>query len=210
MKLNKIFAAVAAVLVFCMTAFAETTGDFTSFYVDSTGKTEIIGYFEDYPLEVKQCGSTMLMTDGMTITSQNASDHIMYLDQQNLGNNGVFYYRFQIDEKFSESPYELKVQGGTLLTQTGTLREIPSKIYNIADNAIRIGNDVYDIGCPKYTPDNISNSIAEGGNVIYYKIGGRWYNMLNENATSTAYFVPANAVPESEWDMWEIDNYYHY
>ena len=48
MKLNKIFAAVAAVLVFCMTAFAETTGDFTSFYVDSTGKTEIIGYFEDY------------------------------------------------------------------------------------------------------------------------------------------------------------------
>ncbi|MDY3030809.1 MAG: hypothetical protein SOS24_03485 [Clostridia bacterium] len=48
MKLNKIFAAAAAVLVFCMTAFAETTGDFTSFYVDSTGKTEIIGYFEDY------------------------------------------------------------------------------------------------------------------------------------------------------------------
>ncbi|MDY3030808.1 MAG: hypothetical protein SOS24_03480 [Clostridia bacterium] len=152
----------------------------------------------------------MLMTDGATLTSQNISDHIMYLDQQALGNNGVFYYRFQIDEKFSESPYELKVQGGTTLTQSGTLREIPSKIYNVADNAIRIGNDVYDIGCPKYTPDNISNSIAEGGNVIYYKIGGKWYDMLNENATSTAYFTAANAISEDEWDTWEIDNYYHY
>ena len=207
---NRIYAIVTALcLVLGIGVFADTTGEITTMYVDSTGKAEIIGYFDNANAPY---GAAMIMYDGTNLgnLSGDLTEHIMYIDQQPLGNNGTFYYHFQINEQFSQSPYVLKIQGGTMLTQTGTLREIPSKIYNVADNAIRIGNDVYDIGCPDYTPDKISTSIERGGNVIYYKIGGLWFDMLDPNATSSAYFTADNAVPEAEWDAWEIENYYQF
>lgn len=207
---NKIFAIVTALfMILGIGVFADTTGEITTMYVDSTGKAEIIGYFDNANAPY---GAAMIMYDGTDLgnLSGNVTNHIMYIDQRPLGNNGTFYYRFQINEQFSQSQYVLKLQGGTLISQEGTLREIPSKIYNVADNAIRIGNDVYDIGCPDYTPDKISMSIEQGGNVIYYKIGGLWFDMLDPNATSSAYFTADNAVPETEWDAWEIENYYQF
>lgn len=204
----KITSAVFAVImiIFNTTAYA-VQGTFSKFYVDSTGTVEVSGYFED----TAQRDTTILMTDIADImTTDNPAEHIMYIDQQPMGNNNVFLYRFQLDEKWSNSPYVLKVNGGELIEMSGTLREIPSKIHNAANNALRVGNDIYDIGCPYYTPDNISASIERGGNKIYYKIGGLWFNMLDPLAVSTEYFKSENAVSEEEWDAWEIDTYYHY
>ena len=207
---NKYLAAAVTVtcLIFSVTAQA-AEGVINSFYVDSTGKVEVIGCFDG---EGARDDTTIIMYDSgvSEFPSGNASDCIMYINQQASGNNGTFYYHFQLNERFSETPYILKVNGGTLISTEGTLREIPSKIYNVADNAMRIGNDIYDIGCPQYTPDNIAGSLARGGNKLYYKIGGEWFNMLAPGATGTSYFVLDNAVPEAEWDAWEIDNYYQY
>lgn len=206
-KIISVFAA-AICLLCCTTAYA-AEGVITDLYVDSTGKVEVSGYFDG---EGAHDDTAMLMYDGTDLSqlSGNAIDHVMYLDQQKSGNNGTFYYRFQLGERFSESPYALKINGGTLLTTEGTLREIPSKIYNVTDNAMRIGNDIYDIGCPQYTPDNIAASLARGGNKIYYKIGGEWFDMLNPAATGTSYFTIENAVAAAEWDAWRIENYYQY
>lgn len=212
---TKLAAALTAVfaIMFCIPMVyadtAETTGEIQRFYVDSTGTVELSGYFDN----TDNTSTSMLLTtdaDLDTMTDENIMDIIMYIEQPYLGNNGAFYMRFPLNEKFSESPYVLRMNGGTLLTQTGTLREIPSGIHNVSDNAIRVGNDVYDIGCKGYTPDNISRSIEIGGNIIYYKIGGNWYDMLNPDAVGAEYFTNANAVPEEEWDTWEIGAYYHY
>lgn len=187
----------------------EVTGEIQRFYVDSTGTVELIGYFDN----TNNTSTSMLLTtdaDLNTMNNDNIMDIIMYIDQPYLGNNGTFYMHFPLNEKFSESSYVLRMNGGTLLTQTGTLREIPSGINNVSNNALRVGNDIYDVGCMQYTPENISKSIERGGNKVYYKIGDNWFNVLDENAVSTSYFTKDNAIPEAEWDTWEIDTYYHF
>lgn len=184
-------------------------GVINSFYVDSTGTVEIIGYFDD----TTQTDTTLLMSNTELTADTSAEifrESVMYIDQQKKGNNGTFYFHFPLDEKWSESQYVLKMNGGELVTRSGTLRKIPSGIANISNNALRVGNDVYDIGCEGYTSDNIAESLAEGGNQVYYKIGGEWFDMLDEKAINTEYFSLENAVPQSEWDTWEIDTYYHY
>lgn len=207
-RLSIVFAAVFALLFGVRAVYSAVTGEIQRFYVDSSGTAELSGYFDN----TEQNSTTMLLTtDADEATIFNApNENIMYIEQPELGNNGTFYMHFPIDEKFSTSNYVLRMNGGTLLTTSGTLREIPAGISKVADNAIRVGNDAYDIGCNGYTPNNISKSIERGGNKIYYKIGGKWFDMLNPKATSTAYFTDENAVPESEWDLWEIDTYYHY
>lgn len=206
---NKIISVfVLVICMICCTTVYAAEGTITDFYVDSTGKAEIIGYFDDTD---REC-TTMMMYDASNPYEweSDATSHIMYVNQLPMGNNGTFYYHFQIKEKFSKSSYVLKINGGELISDAGTLREIPSKIHNVSDNAMRIGNDIYDIGCPAYTPDNIAASLARGGNRIYYKISGAWFDMLDPAATGTSYFTIDNAIDPAEWDAWVIDNYYQY
>lgn len=188
---------------------AESTGDLQKFYVDSAGRVTINGYFNDDA----QTDSTLLLTNtgDMSVVEQAPNDCIMYIDQEKLGNNGVFLYSFPLNEKFSGSDYVLKVGGGeTILKEEGTLRTIPSGIQGVPDGAIKVGNDVYySLNCASYTPDNVSASIERGGNSVYYKIDGKWFDMLDPKATDGSYFNGSeNAVADEVWDAWEIDNFY--
>ncbi len=177
------------------------TGTITIFTVNDSGFMEVSGYFED--TTYKDC--TILMTN--TDDFQNLkSENIAYINQEPLGNNGVFYFDNVLQERFSGDEYVLKVNGGTLITTSGKLPDYQYSIYS--NNAVRIGNDIYDIGCKEYTPDNISKSIAEGGNVVIYKIGGMWFDLMKPDATSTAYFTEQNALTNEEISGWEINKYY--
>lgn len=209
---NKNIIIIAFVTLLCMLISIPVhaaSGKIQSFKVSgTTGTAEVYGYFDDTPLPC----STILMTNchPSKLTSGDVSDNVMYINQENLGNNGVFYYRYQIDEKFSESDYILNINGGELLTLEGELPIIPLQIDMVANNAIRVGNDIYDLGHGDYTPENVASSITRGGNVVYYKIGDNWYNMLSEDATGPEYFTEENAIPDEEVDKWIIDTYYHF
>ena len=201
---NKFMAAACAALMIliCIPVHA-ATGVINSFIVDATGKAEVSGYFDD--TDYTDCA--LLMTEGSD-TSDLTADKIMYIDQLPLGNNGTYLFRFMIDEKWSEADYTLRLNGGTMLTQAGTLRTIPDKMHNVCDNSIRVGNDIYSLSSLEYMPNKVSESLSRGGNKVYYKIGGMWFNMLDSKATGNDYFTLGNAIPESEWSNWTIDNYY--
>lgn len=91
------------------------------------------------------------------------------------------------------SVYELASSG------VGTLFDM------IPDNSIRAGNDIYDLNGSNYTADKIldSRQKADGKLVIWYKINGYWFDLLDEDYKDSDYFVKANAVPQSEVDKWE-------
>lgn len=208
-KRNKII----SLLLICMTliftcskvAAATPKGKITSFNVNNLGVAEIMGYVESDKTEQM---TILMTTDENTFTN----DTIMYINQFETGNNGTFYLSFAINEKFTQSPYFLfvgsSVEGFTPLKLNGILPTIPFEIEGVANNALRVGRDIYDIGCDEYTPDNIVKSLKNGGNVIYFKLGDNWYDLLNENITSNEYFNDGNITPKAEIKKWNIDNYY--
>ena len=66
-----------------------------------------------------------------------------------------------------------------------------------------------------YTPDSVyltgtyvADSIVNGGNVIYYKLGDKYYDLLDENATSNAYLVAENAMASAEVNKIKLRYYY--
>lgn len=195
-----IFAAAPSV-----TVTAASTGTITSLTISDSGVFEIIGYYDD----TDWTASALLLFKGTELSSDISSEDIMYINQEPLGNNNTFYYRFKVDERFSEQPYVLAINGGELISVTGTVPRILD-VIDVANNALRVGDDFYDIGHVMYTPNNIADSIEYGGNVIYYKIGDMWFDVLDENATSAAYLVSSNATPEEEVSQWYMRKYHHF
>lgn len=187
-------------------AGGETAGEITSFTVSVDGTAEVTGYFNAPEIPT----ATLLLVEGDDITNDLVDDQIIAIDQRQLGNNGSFYFRVRIRNEHSLKTVTLGIGGNGVLKKTITLPEIQGIIAAVSNNALRVGNDIYDIGHSAYTPDNISASIEEGGNTIYYKIGDMWFNMLSEDATSIEYFVTANAEPENTVKGWKIDCYYHF
>ena len=79
---------------------------------------------------------------------------------------------------------------------------------SIEDNSVRAGFDVYQLFSSYYTPDNVVTSIIEGANTIYYRIGGNWYNLLDEGATSAVFLIPANAISPETVSTWLLNMWY--
>lgn len=76
-------------------------------------------------------------------------------------------------------------------------------------NLIRVGNDIYDLNGPHYKLENVLGSIARGGNLLYFKIFGRWYELHSGNIKSLDDLLdPEKAVPEAEVRTWPLDYWY--
>lgn len=214
MKQNKILAVIISIiLVFTSVTvvYADNTAEdntVVNFAINDAGYFELEGYTDckEHPWV------TMLLTDKNADfnSEKDLAGHIMYIDQVMLGNNGAFYISAELNTKWSGEDYILKINaGGDFHEYTGNLGEFTEEILSVPDNCIRIGADIYSLTAQEYTPNRISRSLANGGNYIFYKIGGYWFNMLNEDATSYAYFEEFNAVPENVWHRWVIENYYY-
>ncbi|MBQ3124972.1 MAG: hypothetical protein IJC09_06100 [Clostridia bacterium] len=177
--------------------------------ITNTGQVEVWGTIENYSADDEV---TILMTRADAGTDIQGND-IMYINQQKIGNNGVFFFEFPIDEQFAREDYELRigssVEGFTTLKATGTLPQIPATVYQISNNAVVVGVDAYDLDSPYYESENIINSLADGGNKMYYRINDMWFDLLDKNCTSWEYLTADNEIPESEWSMWYIRQYYN-
>ena len=199
---------IISLLIFVLPVGANSdnpVGTITSFTISNSGTVEVIGYYDN--TDWKE--TTILLIRGTDLTEGITAEDIMYIGQEPMGENNTFYYRFKIDRKFSQQPCTLAISGGALLTVTNVIPDILA-VADVANNALRVGNDFYDIGHAAYTADNISHSIEEGGNIIYYKIGDMWFDMLDEEAIDVDFFVIQNAVAEETITHWEMNNYYHF
>jgi hypothetical protein len=58
------------------------------------------------------------------------------------------------------------------------------------------------------TAQNVADSLKNGGNTAAFKIGGQWYDLLNPAASTAAYFVPANAIPQAEVGAWRLGKWF--
>lgn len=174
-----------------------------------TGQVEVWGIIENYSADDEV---TILMTRAEN-DKDIQSDDIMYINQQKIGNNGVFFFEFYIDERFSREDYELRigssVEGFTTLKATGTLPQMPAIVYQISNNAVVIGMDAYNLDSPYYESENIIKSLADGGNKMYYRINDMWFDVLDEECTSWEYLTEDNEIPETEWSIWYIRQYYN-
>jgi len=182
----------AFVLVFTLsvpTAHAAPSITVTTLTVDMSGVGKIIGYIQEAPEDTEV---TLFITCG--------SD-IVYIDQITAGNNGSFLFKIKIDAKYSEKNIDINIgsnSGASAYRTVYKLPYMPPGFEHIDNNSVIYGHDAYTANSI-YLADSltVTDSIIHGGNIIYFKIGDRWYDLMNPKATSSAFFVPENATPNA-------------
>ncbi len=182
----------AFVLVFSLsvpTAHAAPSITVTTLSVDMSGAGKIIGYIQGAPKETEV---TLLITCG--------SD-IVHIDQITAGNNGSFLFKLKVNAKYSEKKINVNIgsnAGATPYSVTYTLPYMPPGFEHIDNNSVIYGHDAYTANSI-YLADSltVTDSIIYGGNIIYFKIGDKWYDLMNPKATSSAFFVAENATPNA-------------
>ncbi len=196
----------SVMLLICMAAvhlpvLAEETAVITHFDISPSGVAEICGYVSE---KGEQVAILMTTGDGTVITSET----VIYIDQIEAGTNGAFILEFIVPEKWAGGEYTIGVGGQNVSAtrQRGTLGALPAMIYRVDDNSLRVGADIYCFG--RFTSERAADSLAYGGNTVFYKIGGMWFDLMDEEAVSSAYLAIENAVPEEEYASWEIRTYY--
>ena len=87
---------------------------------------------------------------------------------------------------------------------------IAATIDDVTDNSLLIGMDVYQLSdTDNYILEKILDSITTGGNKVFYKINGLWFDLLSGDITSPADFTnPDKAIPHDEVESWELRNWY--
>ena len=95
-----------------------------------------------------------------------------------------------------------------VFTTTIEIPELPPGIEVVEDNSVLYGRDAYYVPGALYTPDSIAESIAFGGNNIYYKIGGLWYDLMDEDAVDNSFLTGENATDEKKIEALNPRYYY--
>lgn len=175
-----------------------------TFTVDNGGNVRIIGHVTP---AVKGAQIAYIMAVGGDFSN---TKNIAYLNQYETGNNGTFYISHAVSASFSEKTVTVKFASDTQASYsfTHTLSTIPPGIEQVANNSVLYGKDVYTLDSIYLNAQYVADSIATGGNVIYFKIGDLWYNLLDERATSSAYLVQDNAVTYAEIKSKALRYYY--
>ena len=177
----------------------------TTLEVDSAGHATVIGYI---PTANATTQVTCLVMDSETLQT---ADQIAWIDQMTVGYNGTFLTQFYIPDRFSGKTLYFRF-GSDADTETITekyeLGTILPGIENITNGSVIYGVDAYMCDSGYLTPENVANSIVYGGNKIYFKIGNRWYDLLNTEATSNEYLKAENAMSDTEVQKISIRYYY--
>ena len=151
---------------------------------------------------------TMLVTtNGVPVSSTT----IKYIDQQATTTNGSFLFRFTLPSTLRGTTLDFTVGAADLtvpLKKTLIIPDFPININSVENNSVRVGIDVYQMESSYYIADNVVNSLIQGGTTLYYTLGDRWYNLLDTNAISAAFLIPANAVNTSTVSAWLLDTWY--
>lgn len=188
MKKYKILSIILAfALIFCFSVpdvHAASAIVVTSINVDVAGSAKITGYIPGAPAKSQV---TFLMQHG---------NEIVYINQIECGNNGAFLFEFHVDAKYSEKTVTYGIGSDTGATSYRTeykMPFMPPGFKHIENNSVIYGKDAYTTDSIYFCTEYITDSILYGGNSIYFKLGNRWYNLLNSKATSSDFLVSANA-----------------
>jgi len=135
---------------------------------------------------------------------------IIFIDQQASTTNGTYLFRFTVPAAQKEQTLDFKLGSADAsgVSKTLTIPDFPININSVENNSVRVGLDVYQMQSSYYVANNIVNSLKQGGNTIYYKIGDRWYDLLSPNARSSAWLIPVNAVDTTTVSAWLLDMWY--
>ena len=182
--------------------------------IDNSGTFEVIGQVEGAAVGTQvsfiMCSKDAWDATGHIIESKFKADYIAAIDQVETGNNGTFIVQGRIDEKWENQT--LRFAGasseGGYYTQTMSVPEISYGINIIENNSVIYGRDAYLVTGAFYTADNIAVSIKDGGNRIYYKLGDRWYDLLDPDALDNSFLVPENAISDSQVEECKPRYYY--
>ncbi len=221
---NKFIAIIFAVILVIVTYPAtvvsavdsEPTITIISAEIDESGIFEVIGEIEDVEVGTQvsflMCSASAWDNTGHIIESSFKPEYIAYIDQVGTGNNGTFIVQGQVAEKWENQTLRFAgtSQYGGYYTQTIDIPEIlPYDIDIIANNSVIYGRDAYLITGTFYKADNIATSIKEGGNKIYYKLGDKWYDLLDPQALDNSFLVAKNAMNKSEVEECNPRYYYN-
>lgn len=213
-RVHRLLAALIAVVIILAPAAVFAANDseiiIDSVSVDNTGAAEAIGHITNATADTQ--ATNLVMTkggsgNGTVLTG----DTVLWIDQITVGRNGTFLFKFNVPPKFSKDTVVFRFgtdSGAESVSIDYEIPELPPDITCVANNSALYGRDVYTLDSAYLKAQYVTDSIIHGGNIIYYKIGGRWYDLLDPAATSSAYLVSANA--ESDTDMKKLPLRYYY
>lgn len=179
--------------------------------VNGIGFCEVIGHIDNAPegtqiaILVTLAGTDVSKPENLTM------DNLIWIDQLTLGNNGTFLTEFPVGRRRANQKIDIRIGesfGGTTVAKTVTVPKLEPNAYSVGSNSILYGVDIYNPKGLYLTVNNVTNSIVTGGNIIYYKLGDNWYNLLDPEATSTAYLVAENAVDAEIVNVMPLRYYY--
>lgn len=219
-KLKKLSALVLAFVLLFSLCTIRVVAEESEIIIDSAGVysggiCEIIGHVTNVPLDTQIAflAGRESIFDGDELTNEDMSIHnLAYIDQVGTGNNGTFLIRFKINGIFEYTTLAYRIGSAFTSVYEGKIdvgKLPPPGIEVIENNSVIYGRDAYLITGKFYAPDNIAESISFGGNNIYFKIGGFWYNLLDEKATDNSFLVKDNAVSTSEIESILPRQYYY-
>lgn len=157
----------------------------TTIKTDVSGATKVSGYISN----ITQAEVTFIMY-------YEEVENIIYINQIKSGNNGAFLFEFNVDAKWSEKNVIYSIgsdSGATAYRSTYTMPYMPPGFKHIENNSVIYGHDAYTLDTIYLAPQYVKDSIVYGGNIIYFKLGDSWYDLLNPNATSSDFLIQKNA-----------------
>lgn len=185
--------------IFCITGFASNT------------LTQNVALYEGGRIDITGVisGGTGLQVT-CAVSEVGNPLNIVYINQTVSTTNGTYLFRFTLPAANKGKTLDFKIGGtdATMIKKTLTIPNFPININSVENNSVRVGIDVYQMESTYYTANNVVDSLKQGGNTIYYKIGDRWYDIMNTNAKSAAWLVPTNAVNTTTVSAWLLDMWY--
>lgn len=150
--------------------------------------------------------------------SLNVPDDVVMIDQtDNIGSTGEYLFTFAVPSKLAFKTIHIimgtndsKITDGGINGKTLKV-EVPNiklKLTEIKNQSVRIGNDIYALDSNYYTRERVVASLKKGNNVIWYKVGNYWYNLLDENCLSNEYLKSSNSLKNSILEKFMFGVYY--
>lgn len=190
------------------TAFAEGVEvNITSISTDCTGHTEIIGYVSG-----EDAGSITCLVYEDKYNKEIRDDNIVYIDQVRTGNNNVFMISFNLSFDYTGKELNYKFGNSFGAATKEYTYKVPrfefTGLDDIPNNSAIYGRDAYSLKSTFLKGEYVLDSIGTGGNVIYYKVGDNWYNLLDKDARSNEFLKPENAASKEEIDNIDLRYFY--
>lgn len=205
------FALLFNFFIFESSAASTASLEFYNVSVSNAGMLEVTGVLHGYSAGDQ---ITFLVADKSYLTEKRelSGEDIIYIDQADVGNNGVFYWNVYVNQKFSEADAVVmcgsSAEVETIRTEV-SIPQLPPDLSVVENNSVIFGRDCYYVPSAYYKDvDTIASSFSFGGNHIYFKVGDYWYNLLDSKATSNSFLIPDNSTPVNDVEKL-VPRYYY-